>query len=192
MKKTKERSGNTKKTKTTSKKWWEATKADPKKLEAWLKAQYHGEMTAALRIQEIWLTLPPYTRMSKTLQKIYMQEWKHGNWIAMLLKARGLDAALIEGKKERYWKKTLPKNYLDMSFKKLMAVGAHAEKMRLERIKVIANDKTAPQDVREVFKNILPDERFHERTFRRWAGISEYISALKNHQKGKNALGLIA
>jgi rubrerythrin len=70
------------------------------------------------------------------------------------------------------------------------AVGAHAEKMRLERIEAIAQDPGAPPDVRAVFTRILPEERFHERAFREMAGGAALRAAEGAHELGRLALGL--
>jgi rubrerythrin len=70
------------------------------------------------------------------------------------------------------------------------AVGAHAERMRLERIEVIATDPEAPADIREVFQRILPQERFHERAFTELAGDTALDAAADAHELGRQVLGL--
>ena len=70
------------------------------------------------------------------------------------------------------------------------AVGAHAERMRLERIEAIAGDAEAPADIRQVFARILPQERFHERAFRSLAGDDALRRTASAHALGREALGL--
>lgn len=168
--------------------WWTETKASTVKLESWLKDQYHGEVTAASRIAEIASKVKE-TRVAKILNVIADQEAKHARWVGQLLIARGLTPQVLQ-KEERYWNKTLPKDYADMPIEKLAAIGAHAEKMRLARIEVISKDQTAPEDIRETFKKILKDEIFHERAFREIAGDENMSQALKAHEDGLKALGL--
>lgn len=181
-------------TRKTSHQWWKEVKANPVKLEEWLRAQYHGEITAAERLAQVVNMLEgecEYT-IQKTLTRIGEQEFAHAGWIEKLLTDRGMKAEMIKGHKSRYWQKTLPRKYLEIPIKRLAAIGAHAEAMRLKRIKVIANDKTAPADIRKVFQKILPQEEFHARAFRKIAGVKEYRAALTKHYEGLNALGLIA
>ena len=71
------------------------------------------------------------------------------------------------------------------------AVAAHAEEMRLERIKVIMEDETADSDIVNTFKNIYKDELFHAKGFRLISGDEYYNKASESHAKGLEALGLI-
>lgn len=71
------------------------------------------------------------------------------------------------------------------------AVAAHAEEMRLERIKVIMEDNESPADVKKVFTQIYKDELFHAKGFKLIAGDEYYNKASENHAKGIEALGLI-
>lgn len=172
----------------TSKQWWESVKKDPTKLSRWLKAQYHGEVTAARRIGS--LITPKVTgRTRALLTTIAEQETQHAHWVAVLLMSRGIRPKTTH-KRERYWDKTLPKG--QASLRELAAVGAHAETMRLARIRVIAADRSAPADIRAVFKAILPQEKFHAWAFESIAGKRALKKARDNHELGMNALGLVA
>jgi hypothetical protein len=71
------------------------------------------------------------------------------------------------------------------------AVAAHAEEMRLERIKVIMDDTEADSDIVNTFKNIYKDELFHAKGFKLIAGDDYYNKATEGHAKGLEALGLI-
>jgi len=171
----------------TSKQWWDETKADPVKLIAWLKDQYHGEITAAVRIGKL-----AFRFKNKTLKTIADQELQHAEWIDKLLSNRGIHGEILQ-KEERYWERTLP--FIDLNesrLEEIAAVGAHAEKMRLERIEVIAMDEAAPWDIRETFLKIWPEEIFHAEAFTEMTTDECLEVALENHNEGMNALGLIA
>lgn len=172
----------------TSQQWWDEVKKDEVKLVDWLKKQYHGEYTAWDRITAI---ANKYTEPDSVERGLLLyiagQEHQHANWIRQLLIDRGKDAALLVNKPERYWDKVLP---AIESLETATAVAAHAEGMRLERIKVIAFDQTAPEDIRDTFFCILPEEMGHEAIFRSLAKDKMGIVA-ENHAKGLEALGLI-
>ena len=170
--------------------WWHATKQDPDKIIHWLKNQYHGELTASERIQAYLLEKisDPTSKEFRIINTIRQQEVDHAQWIGELLTARGVTPAKLD-KKERYWEETL-KNPEDLTVEEMCGVAAHAEEMRLRRIEAIAEDETAPVDIREVFLKILPQERMHATQFAKLAG--EYKDgAAENHAKGLAALGLI-
>jgi len=172
----------------TSQVWWNEVKANPILLADWLRDQYHGEVTAAGRIRE-FANMVTEPRVKQVLTNISMQEADHAEWVKGLLEARGITASVLQ-KEERYWDKTLSAEYRTMDTKDLAAIGAHAEAMRLERIKVIAEDKDAPADIRKVFAKILPQEKYHERAFRFIAGDEAMSKALDAHKEGLAALGL--
>lgn len=62
--------------------------------------------------------------------------------------------------------------------------------MRLERIRAIASDETAPADIREVFAKILPQEEFHARAFKKMTTDDMYAATADSHELGRVALGL--
>lgn len=176
--------------KQTSAQWWNQTKGDPIKLINWLKDQYHGEMTAAKRIKELFFvagnTLT--NKEASLLERIISEEEIHTNWIKNLLTARGIKAEILV-KEERYWNKVLPKT--EASKEELAAIAHHAETMRLERIGVIAADTQGPKDIRNVFKRILPMELNHSKWFAELSTNEHIKSALANHHDGMNELGLV-
>lgn len=178
-------------TKKTSAEWWAEVKADPKRLLDWLHKQYIGEITAHVKMTDFLAAYGAQAKDPKwaeTVEKIAYQEAAHSVWIGALLVARGETPGKGTAT-NRYWEKTLPG--ID-SWESGCAVAALAEKMRLERIRVIAGDPEAPQDIREVFAKILPQEEFHEKAFRSFATDEALTAALEGHQAGMNALGLIA
>ncbi len=171
----------------TSKQWWEEVKADTEKFNRWLVKQYRGEVTASNRIN-LFAThfADEGSFQAKLLKSIALDESKHARWILDILKSRGLEPS-IEGAGERYWSKTVPRI---LSFEYGCAVGAHAEGMRLERIRTIAGDESAPADIRSIFQRILEDEVFHERAFREMAGPEAMDRTLAAHRQGREVLGL--
>lgn len=167
--------------------WWAETKADPAAFEDWLRDQYRGEATAAARIEMLRDAFTePGSRPYRVLSVIAAQERKHAIWVGELLAARGMNLA-IPGDRERYWPAVVD---LVTDLETGAAVGAHAERMRLERLEAIANDESAPRDVREVFARIVPEERFHERAFRSLAGDRAMKKTASAHALGRAALGL--
>jgi rubrerythrin len=122
----------------------------------------------------------------KTISIIANQERNHAAWVAELLHARNIIPKKLE-KVERYWDKTL--TTVD-SFIRGAAVAAHAEEMRLERIRAICNDTNAPADIKMVFRKILPQEEFHARAFKKMTTSEEYDRTQHAHELGRVALGL--
>jgi rubrerythrin len=174
----------------TSQEWWAETKADSSKLLRWLKNQYHGEATAAMRINQFlaaYAEQAPNHKQVETIRKIAGQEERHAAWISELLQSRGVEAAILE-KRERYWDQTLGGI---QSFVTGCAVAAHAERMRLDRIRAIVSDAAAPADIRAVFKKILRQEEFHERAFRAFAGHAAMEATREHHEAGARSLGLV-
>lgn len=171
----------------TSTSWWQRIKRDPARLHGWLYDQYRGEVTAADRIETLRDTYcERVDRGYRVLTVIAAQERDHARWVGELLAARGLDVAVIN-KPDRYWTRVLP-GITDLETG--AAVGAHAERMRLERIEAIAADPTAPVDVRQVFAAILPQERFHARAFAQLSTPEAMARTADAHALGREALGL--
>lgn len=171
----------------TSQQWWDEVKVDSNKLNRWLLKQWRGEVTASGRIRGFAATYAPDESTSRILHIIADQERQHAEWVLELLKARGINPDAT-GAEVRYWKETLPQV---RSFEVGAAVGAHAEGMRLERIRTIAADATAPDDVRKTFQQILKDEVFHERAFREMAGPDAMTLTEASHRRGRAVLGLV-
>lgn len=171
----------------TSEEWWSVTKRNEAALHAWLYDQYRGEVTAAGRIEALRDAFTtPASRPHRVLTAVAGQERKHAEWVAELLRARGLDVH-VEPVEERYWKRTVPE-VVDLATG--AAIGAHAERMRLERIVVIASDPDVDDDIRSAFRRILPEERFHERAFRGLASAAALESTAGAHELARRALGL--
>lgn len=174
----------------TSKEWWAETKASPEKLIAWLRKQYHGEVTAAERIERYCIAkLAVDDARGDRLRVIADQERQHAEWVAQLLRTRGEMPQLLPTKPERYWTRALAAMH---SFEDAAGVAHHAETMRLERIWVIAADLDAPFDIRETFARILQDERWHAAAFKALAGPQAVERTAQAHQQGAAAIGFLS
>jgi rubrerythrin len=169
----------------TSAQWWQEVKSNPAKLNAWLQKQHWGESLAAQRVAMIKVKFELTPEQAANVDRVAADEAKHAKWIRELLTVRGLHP--LSEHAERYWAKALTFRDAIGAF----AVAAHAEKMRLERIRVIANDESAPHDIVEVFRKILPDEEAHEEIFRNMTPVAEYEAARANHDAGVRELGLV-
>lgn len=174
----------------TSQEWWNEVKNDPVKFNEWLIKQYRGEVTAVNRIRVFKENFATRERDRIVLDQIINQEIQHANWILDLLESRAVRPALwlFEEAEKRYWKDVLPGIE---SFETGSAVAAHAEKMRLERIRVIAGDEDTPDDVRDVFKRILSDEEFHTLAFTVMSSPDALEATRHDHERGMEALGLV-
>lgn len=192
----------------TSEQWWAAVRSDPAKLNVWLLDQFRGEATAATRIRLLrdQFATPAVptpagqhgasaqrSHAARVLTVIADQEAQHAAWVAGLLWARGIEAVVVD-KVARYWTACHLDEIADLETG--CAVGAWAERMRLERIEVIAasadegEDATDIADIVAVFRRILPEERFHERAFRALAGEVALRATKDAHELGRRALGL--
>jgi rubrerythrin len=176
----------------TSQQWWDEVKSDEMKTKAWLRRQWRGEVTASFRIQRLAKQFTDEeSQEHKILNAIAHQEEQHASWIKELLDARGIevDGTDIASAENRYWAETLPGI---KDFTTGTAVAAHAEGMRLDRIRVIANDKQAPEDIRDAFTKILKDEVWHEAAFTKLSTPEAMEETRHNHRAGLEALGLTA
>ena len=171
-----------------SRRWWSEVRVNGEQLIEWLQKQYHGEVTAAERIERFSTAfVSEGSRERFVLEIIAGQERQHAAWVGELLNVRGIQPQVLD-KTERYWEETLSSI---TSLESGAAVAAHAEIMRLSRIEAIAEDPEAPADIRQVFSRILPQERFHARAFSEIAGREAMTNAQDSHQRGLIALGLI-
>lgn len=172
----------------TSQQWWDEVKLDDDKMNRWLRNQYHGEKLASARIREF--ILPKMGDKYKFLvERIADDEERHAAWVGNLLNTRDITPEVLQ-KEERYWNEVMTEDFKEDG-NYAAAVAAHAEEMRLERIKVIMSDADSPEDIKTVFANIYKDELFHAKGFKLIAGDEYYNKASENHARGLEALGLI-
>lgn len=165
--------------------WINEVKASPAKFNQWLTRQYIGEMLAAERIEQLAEQVPE--RQQGVIHRIADDEQLHANWVRGLLEVRCIPLPQVSIEGTRYWEPILGQG---LTVQQLLAAGAHAEEMRLHRIRAIVADEEFPEDVREVFGNILPDEEFHARAFAAAAGPAAVAEAAGRHQQGMAMLGL--
>jgi hypothetical protein len=171
----------------TTNQWWNEVKSDEAKLHAWLRRQYVGELAAVNLLSELLISFGSdmTPKQWETIYKIMQQEALHGHRMKGLLDARGIKPEKNASAERRYWKEVLPA--VD-SFGKAVAAGFHAEHMRLYRIREIANDESAPADIRDTFRRILPHEEWHEEAF---AEMKNGVDITPFHEKGLAALNLV-
>jgi hypothetical protein len=174
--------------KKTSQQWWDGVKSDNSALRHWLTQQYSGELSASDRIKQYILAHAPNYIDQKSIERVMYEEDVHADWIKDLLIVRQIPVPTESASSDRYWEAVLGNS--ELSYQEACGIAAHAEEMRLERIKVIADDVTAPWDIRETFINILKDETYHAKLFKHLAGDA-YNDAAKGHADGIEALGLI-
>lgn len=175
----------------TTEQWWDDVSNDPAKMIDWLKDQYYGEQTAAARVRDLLVSYPDITETERQLvTMIADDEAKHAEWVKQLLINRGIPEAYFPRDKttSRYWAKTLPTEVV--SFSQICAIGHHAEVMRLERIRLLAEDVRF-NDIAETFAKILSDEVFHAKAFGCMSTPEDIEAARGNHEAGKEALGLV-
>lgn len=171
----------------TSAEWWESVKADPAKLEAWLRRQYVGEIAAVNLLSEILLRFGSEASAAEwnDVHKVMCQEATHARWIKGLMDKRGIALEPNASAERRYWAEVLPHV---TNFAEAMAAAFHAEHMRLARIRVIAEERDARfWDLAQIFKSILPHEEWHEKVFDRMRKGREMT---RYHEKGLHALNL--
>ena len=176
----------TEETMKTSEQWWQEIKNDAARFNEWLIKQHRGEASAASRLRGFSAAYARSANERTILETIAAQEEMHASWVKQLLDSRGIVSDVTDAE-ARYWRCMLTK--VD-SFENGCAVGAHAEAMRLERIKAIAADASAPSDVRETFARILNDELFHERALRKLAGEQAMTNVKPSAEHGRMLLGL--
>lgn len=167
--------------------WLSEIKNDPMKQIHWLQRQYLGEFLAAERIQQ--LADQSTGRHAAVLKKIAQDEQAHTQWVKELLEIRNIDLPTITYDGTRYWEPILGKF---KSFEEIAGIGHHAETMRLARIRALADDLEIDEDIRQVFKNILPDEEFHAKAFAAMSTPEAIESTRTLHNAGMELLGLEA
>lgn len=171
----------------TSQQWWAEIKQNPTKFNEWLRKQYHGEVTAASRIRAM-ADETVNAEAKRTLEVIASQEEQHALWVKELLDNRNIDPGQHDAT-ARYWSEV---SAAAVSFDDKAAIAALAEGMRLERIRVIVGDESAPPDVRFAFERILHDEEWHERAFTQLAKPETIEKVRPYHTLGREVLGLEA
>lgn len=170
---------------TTPVEWWERTRKDESRIISWLQRQHVGEMQASNSIMGLLFRFPEArTGYQKELADFVEDEARHARELVACLKRRG--ASIILNHSSRYWaQQPSPSSFIEAC-----AMSAHAEALALVRIQVVADDLTAPWDIRTAFLGIAEDEKRHVELFRAIAGEDALESRLKAHLAGVAALGV--
>lgn len=172
----------------TTREWWAETKADPERLNHWLRRQYVGEMAAVNLLSELLIKHGSEASEEEwnDVHRVMVQEATHAKWMKRVMDGRGISPEPNASAERRYWSEVKP---AVRSFAEGCAAGYHAEHMRLERIREIADDDDPMvRDLRDTFRNILPHEEWHEEVFGKMAAgrtLTEY------HTRGLEALNLL-
>jgi hypothetical protein len=171
----------------TTAQWWVETKNDEEKLAQWLRRQYVGELAAVNLLSEMMLKFGAdmTEEQWENTHKVMLQEATHAKWMKGLLDVRGITVEKDADATRRYWQEVLPS--VD-DFEKASAAAHDAERMRLYRIREIANDANAPEDIRATFQRILPHEEWHEEVFASMRGDARLDEA---RDRGLAALNLV-
>lgn len=166
--------------------WVEDVLSSKEKMHHWLTRQYVGEVLASQRISSLaFMVTDP--KNSNILSIIAEDEHRHAQWVKELLLARDIEPTEPTYDADRYWSKILSD---DLTEQQLFAAGAHAEEMRLHRIRAIVKEPRFDQDIREVFGEILCDEVFHAKAFASMSGDDAIQEMSDKHKLGLEALGL--
>lgn len=171
----------------TTQQWLHEVKTVPGKLQQWLERQYVGEALAAQRIQQLAETQTG-KRPEHVLLRIMRDEQKHTAWIYGLLLSRDIPIPEVTLDGTRYWEPILENLH---TFEEIAGAGHHAETMRLARIRALAEDAEIDDDIREVFRNILPDEEFHAKAFASLSTPEDIEKVRPLHEAGLDLLGLV-
>lgn len=168
--------------------WWHKCLSDKEKLEHWLVSLYNNEKDAEERfINFAEKYFKEEIQGYVILRKIAEQEANHAVLVENILKARGVEKYEKSSNDGRYWRNTLP---CVVDCKTAAAIGAYAEGLSLRRMRVIIKDKQTPEDLRELFKIIEPEESYHAKMLETLA-TKEGMKLTKGcHDKGLEELGL--
>ena len=165
--------------------WLDKVTSSKDELHHWLERQFIGEITAAKRIRKLADEAPE--KFKPVINRIADDESLHAFWVGELLVNRNIQIPTVEHAEDRYWKPILSE--LD-SFEKTAAAGHHAEGMRLVRIRALAESDKVDEDIRNVFRKILPDEEFHEKAFGNMSNDESVEFMRDKHKAGLEMLGL--
>ena len=185
-----------------TKEWWKLTLSDTEKLNRWLVRLYNNEKDAYDRFIEFSNQYcQPNTESWYLFHFIAEQERRHAQTVLEVLEARKIIERGNPETSERYWGKVLP--YPETSerywgkvlpcvvdMETAAGVGALAEQLSLERMRVIMSDPETPLDIKTMFEQIEPDESVHARSLHVLAGRYGIKEVIDCHTAGLEALGL--
>ena len=169
-------------------KWWHECLNNKEKLEHWLVSLYNNEKDA----EERFLSFAnEYCSDDPEAYAIFIiiaeQERNHAVLVDKILQNRIIEKHEKSSKNGRYWRNTLS---CIVDKKTAAAIGAYAEGLSLSRMRVIIADKNTPNDIKELFKIIEPEESYHAKSLRAIATIHGMKNVKDCHDKGLEELGL--
>ena len=168
--------------------WWKKCLANPEKLEHWLVSLYNNEKDAEERFKNFAID---YCINDKEAFDIFNfiaeQERQHAILVEEILKNRNIDLYEKSSKDGKYWRNTIP-CIVDM--KTAAAIGAYAEGLSLKRMRVIIADSNTPEDLKNLFKVIEPEESYHAKVLEKIATKYGMKEVKDCHDKGLIELGL--
>lgn len=173
--------------------WWYSTLRDSDKLNRWLIRLYKNEFDAYHRFNDFAIEYCDENDEHWYLFKfLARQELRHAEMVLDLILSRQIvmEAYIDNSDKprpERYWDCVLP---CIKDLTTAAGVGALAEGLSLERMRVIINAYDTPEDIRGLFKSIEPDEGVHAKVLGVLAGRHGINSVIDCHSSGLEALGL--
>lgn len=174
---------------TTTAQWLARIESDRKELESWLARQYRGEVRASVKVSQFADTLEDH-ELWKAINSIAEDEFRHARWIGALLIIEGIEVdADQDNADSRYWREVVDMES-QLTQDELLAAGAHAEMMRLERIAAVMNSKVLEPHITKVFARIYTDEVRHAKVFREACTPEAFAKMSEVHKRGLVALGL--
>ena len=137
--------------------WWLKVLQEPARLNAWLVRLYHNEKDAEQRFRDF---AEAFCQGDEGAWHLFvfisLHEKRHAGIVADVLTARGIfERGKLTGT-ERYWGQVLP-CVIDQST--AAGVGALAEGLSLERMRVIIRCRETPEDLRAMFEKIEPETK---------------------------------
>lgn len=171
-----------------TKNWWNKCLNDPEKLEHWLVALYNNEKDAEARFTSFGITYCYNDNEAhRTFMLIAEQERKHAIMVEEIFKNRNIKLYNKSSNDGRYWRNTLP-CICDMQT--AAAIGAYAEGLSLQRMRVIIKDPNTPNDLKRLFEVIEPEESYHAKILEKIATKYGMKNVKNCHDKGLEELGL--
>lgn len=185
-----------------TKSWWSGILLDSDKLNRWLIRLYKNEYDAYHRFNDFAIKYcEKHDEHWYLFKFLGSQELRHAGMVLDLMEARKVVMELYiedsyvptevpqhyKPRPERYWDCVLP-CIKDLST--AAGVGALAEGLSLERMRVIISDPNTPNDIRVLFEGIEPDEGVHAKVLGVLAGRHGISSVIDCHSAGLEALGL--
>lgn len=171
-----------------TKDWWKLCLNDTDKLNYWLICLYNTEFDAFERFKKFAET---YCKNDKESFDYFMnianEEANHAKLVENVLINRNIQPEKFEEERSKYFSTV---NSCINSKETAAAIGNYAETLSLYRMRVIISIKETPQDIKEMFQIIEPEEARHATILRKIATKYGMKQVLDCHNKGLEKLGL--